>query len=299
MTTDCLEIRREAGGALFDVPHPPELLWVRARDRATADGLLATLPERGLAIVGARDALPRNRSEIERVCGKLPASLTVVSGLALGIDAAAHEAALARGMPTIAVLAHGIDQVYPRGHERLAERIVAAGGLIATEFAPGTLPRKHFFLQRNRLIAGWARATWVVQARARSGALNTAAWARAQGRAVFSTPCAPTDSEMAGNRELLDRDCAIALWDAHSLGCEWLELASLAKARDRPARPRAETPFGERVLRHLAREGELSIESALAWALRGGLSTAEFFDEVEAMRSRRSIVVGPDLIRRI
>ena len=114
-------------------------------------------------------------------------ALSVVSGMARGVDACAHEGALAAGGPTWAVWGSGPDRLYPPEHGRLAEAIAAAGALLS-EYPPGTPPRRHHFPERNRLIAGLADATVVVEAAAGSGALGTAGQAVEEGREVFAVP---------------------------------------------------------------------------------------------------------------
>src|SRR5690606_35717877 len=132
------------------------------RGKESALGLLEKLPDRGLAIVGTRHPLPRTLDLVRRSVAELEGSgLIILSGLALGIDAAAHEAALEAGLRTIAFLACGIDRVYPRWHQELADRILEEGGLIVSEYPAGEQAFAGRFLDRNRLIASWARATWI------------------------------------------------------------------------------------------------------------------------------------------
>ncbi len=157
---------------------PPLGLFVRGR--------LAAGP--AVAVVGSRAATPYGR-QVARLLGDQlgRADVVVVSGMARGVDACAHEGALAAGGPTWAVWGSGPDQIYPPEHGRLAEAIAAAGALLS-EYPPGTPPRRHHFPERNRLIAGLADATVVVEAAAGSGALGTARQAVEEGREVFAVP---------------------------------------------------------------------------------------------------------------
>jgi DNA processing protein len=177
--------------------HPPLALWV------TGSARLDEVAERAAAIVGTRASTNYG----EHVAGELAAGLTerdvaVVSGGAYGIDGAAHRAALAADGLTVAVLAAGIDVCYPAGHSALLHRI-GKEGLIVTEYPPGLKPQRHRFLTRNRLVAALSGATVVVEAGARSGAANTAAWARALGRGVSAVPGPVTSSASVGCHALL------------------------------------------------------------------------------------------------
>jgi DNA protecting protein DprA len=264
--------------SLFDgVPQTPTSLYVRALP-SRLEELAAILPMCGFAVVGTRRAQPRAVDFTKRVIADLAGSrLVILSGLARGIDAAAHEAALAAGLPTVAVLAGGLDCVYPPENRGLADRIVAAGGVLVSEFGPGIPPRAGMFLKRNRLIAAWSSATWVVQAAHRSGALNTAAWAREMDREVFATPCFPSDPTLAGNERLLDALHARTLWCAQSLGQVWLELATL---------PGARTDAGDELLlvvkRLTAATGAANAQSLLDWALAQGWSAERFYSELHS-----------------
>ena len=159
--------------------------------------------ERSAAIVGTRAASPYG----EYLAGELSTGLverdvTVVSGGAYGIDGAAHRAALAAEGSTVAVLAGGLDVLYPAGHSALLHRI-SRDGLLVSEYPPGVRPARHRFLTRNRLVAAVSSATVVVEAGVRSGAASTAAWASALGRAVCAVPGPVTSLASVGCHELI------------------------------------------------------------------------------------------------
>jgi DNA processing protein len=164
---------------LRDLPDPPPVLFVRG-----------TLPEcrRTVAIVGSRAASPYGTACARRLGRDLGTlGLCVVSGLARGIDAAAHQGALEAGGSSIAVLPGGLDAVAPRHHQALAETLCERGGL-ASECPSGPPPARGVFVRRNRLIAALAAVTVVVEAAERSGALSTAAAARRLGRPLLAVP---------------------------------------------------------------------------------------------------------------
>jgi len=166
---------------LREIARPPPQLFVR--------GAVAALSLPQLAIVGSRNATPVGAETARHFSSHLAArGFCITSGLAEGIDAAAHRGALAVGGRTVAVCGTGPDIVYPRHHEGLAAEIIATGGAIVSEFAPGTAVRRGNFPRRNRLISGLAVGTLVVEAGVRSGALITARHALEQGREVFAIP---------------------------------------------------------------------------------------------------------------
>lgn len=191
--------------------HEPLCLWWR--------GLEQQLPasDRAVALVGSRDSTSYGAS----VTGDLAYSLaqrgfTVVSGGAYGIDAHAHRAALSGAgdsIPTIAVMAGGVDRFYPSGNEDLL-RAVANQGAVIAEVPPGSAPTRYRFLQRNRLIAALASVTVVVEARWRSGALNTAHHAETLGRAVGAVPGSVHSANSAGCHRLLREGGAVCVTDA-------------------------------------------------------------------------------------
>src|SRR5918999_284212 len=176
---------------------PPLALWVRGPAR------LDELCGHAVAVVGARAAT----SYGAHVAGELGSGLadrgcTVVSGAAIGIDGAAHRGALGVDGPTVAVLACGVDRAYPASHQLLLERI-AASGLVVSEYPPGGVPGRHRFLVRNRLIAGLAAGTVVVEAGMRSGAQRTASDALSLGRQVMAVPGPVTSAMSVGCYPLL------------------------------------------------------------------------------------------------
>ncbi|GAA2543596.1 DNA-processing protein DprA [Pseudonocardia hydrocarbonoxydans] len=181
---------------------PPVALWVRG------PGHLAALCARAAGVVGARAATAYGL----HVAGEFGAGLagtghTVVSGAAIGIDGAAHRGALGVAGPTVAVLACGADRAYPAAHQGLLARI-AETGLVVSEYPPGSVPARHRFLVRNRLIAGLSAATVVVEAGLRSGATRTATDAATLGRPVLAVPGPVTSGVSAGCHRLV-RDGAV------------------------------------------------------------------------------------------
>jgi len=155
--------------------------------------------EHSVAIVGTRRPTTVGRTTAGRIADAVGGlGATIVSGLALGIDAAAHAAAVRLGTPTVAVIGGGHERLYPAAHRGLARAIVAGGGAVVSEFAPDTSPTRGTFPRRNRIISGLADATVVVEAGARSGALTTAAWALEQGRGLHVVPGRLDDPAVAG-----------------------------------------------------------------------------------------------------
>ena len=173
------------------------------RRYCSSGGSILEADDYAVAIVGTRRASPYGHAVAERLAADLAAAgVTVVSGLAKGIDTSAHQATLDAGGRTLAVLGNGLDQVYPPANTRLATRIADAGALIS-EFPPGTPPDAVNFPRRNRIIAGLARATLIVEAPAHSGALITADFALEHGRDVMAVPGSIFSPMSVGTNELL------------------------------------------------------------------------------------------------
>ncbi len=181
---------------LLQTADPPLLLY--------AEGQVACLSTRALAIVGSRHPTPQGEENAREFAAALSRQgWLVVSGLALGIDAAAHEGAMLGSTGTVAVLGSGTDQPYPASHRALAARIVASGGMLLSEYAPGTPALAENFPRRNRIIAGLTLGTLVVEAALRSGSLITARLASEAGREVFAIPGSIHSPQSKGCHQLI------------------------------------------------------------------------------------------------
>ncbi|MEZ0342563.1 DNA-processing protein DprA [Mycobacterium sp. pV006] len=180
--------------------HAPLVLW------AVGPSYLADVAARSAALVGTRAASAYGEHvTADLAAGLVERDVAVVSGGAYGIDGVAHRTTLACEGETVAVLAAGIDVPYPSGHSALLHR-VGRSGLVLTEYPPGLRPTRRQFLARNRLVAALSGATVVVEAGLRSGAANTAAWARALGRQVFAVPGPVTSATSAGCHALIAKN---------------------------------------------------------------------------------------------
>ena len=211
---------------LAEIPDPPFVLF--------AAGTLERLGQPAVAVVGSREATRYGRDVARELARELAAAgISVVSGFARGIDAAAHEGALPETGSTIAVLGCGLDVEYPRENERLREA-VARRGLLVSEFLPGTEPRPQNFPIRNRVIAGLVWGVVVVEASHRSGSLITARLAADFGRDVFAVPGSVFSGTSTGTHELL-RDGAILCRGAGDV------FAELFPSRATPARAGADS----------------------------------------------------------
>jgi DNA processing protein len=189
---------------LKHIPDPPRNLWVSG-----------DLPrgKKFLAVVGSRAASEYGKAATKRIISELSSSnIAIVSGLALGIDAAAHEAALGSGLPTIAVPGSGLDQsvLYPRSHIGLASRIIAADGALLSEYEPLQKAAPWTFPRRNRIMAGMCDAVLVIEAGLPSGSLITARLATEYNREVLAVPGSIFEKGSAGTNALLGMGAAVA-----------------------------------------------------------------------------------------
>ena len=188
---------------LFHIPGAPALLCVK--------GNLALAELQSVAIVGSRNASAGGRKIARQLSAELSEEgYLVVSGLARGIDTAAHEAA--PNGRTAAIIAGGIDNIYPPENAEL-QKLIGENGLLITEMLPGTVPRAEHFPRRNRIISGMSRAIIVVEAALRSGSLITARLAGEQGRDVFAVPGSPLDPRAEGTNKLI-KEGATLITDA-------------------------------------------------------------------------------------
>ena len=221
--------------ALVEPAYPPALAALDdAPPMVSCFGHPHLMHRNAIAVVGARNASANGRRLARLIAADLGAAgLLVVSGLARGIDAAAHEGALESG--TVAVVAGGIDVIYPEDNAALYAQIKARG-VIVSEMPPGTVPQARHFPRRNRLISGMALGTLVVEAAPRSGSLITARLALDQGREVFAVPGSPLDPRARGCNELL-RQGAVLVESAADV------LQALAAVRTAPAAEPAAADF--------------------------------------------------------
>jgi DNA processing protein len=187
--------------ALLNIPDSPPLLYVK--------GTLAEMDATALAVVGTRKATPYGRDAAYQLSRELAAqNVTIISGLAQGIDERAHRGALDGGGRTIAVLGSGIDKLYPMAHSELARQIAQSGAVIS-EFPLGTPPEGRNFPRRNRIISGLSLGVLIVEAPIQSGALITAVAALDQGRDVFAVPGSIYSQASAGTNRLIQEGAAL------------------------------------------------------------------------------------------
>ncbi len=186
---------------------------------------------RYLAVVGTRKITPQGKDICRMLVGdlaKTQPNLTIVSGLAYGVDVAAHRAALDGGLRTFGVVAHGLDLIYPSAHRSVAKKMIETGGAIITEFPTETQPFATNFVQRNRIVAGMCDAVLVVESALKGGSLITAEMANGYDRDVFAVPGRPTDVQSQGCNNLIYNNQAVLVqtaadlekfmcWDSNSL----------------------------------------------------------------------------------
>ena len=217
---------------LLSIAQPPPVLYVK--------GALTPADEWAVAVVGTRHASAYGREVARELAARLAASgVTVVSGLARGIDGVAHQAALDAGGRTIAVLGSGLDELYPPEHRQLAEAIVHSGALVS-DYPPGTKPESVNFPPRNRIISGLSKGAVIVEAGETSGAVITAEFAAEQGRDVFAVPGSILQRSFRGTNKLIQDGAKLVLDAADIL--EELNLALVTEhTQARAALPADET----------------------------------------------------------
>ena len=276
----------EFPGALSHLPDPPLLLYVR--------GELKDSDDLSIAVVGSRRATVYGLEMARMISGDLAASgVTIVSGLARGIDETAHRAALDAGGRTLAFLGSGIALIYPRESLSLAERISNSGAILS-EFPLGTLPHAGNFPVRNRLISGVSRGTLVVEAAAKSGSLITARLALEQGREVFAVPGNATTENALGPNSLIREGAKLVMRSADVL--EEIPGAPCPPDLEEEAEA-AGTPEEEEILRHLSPSDPMGVDdlAAASGFEAGALQAALLHLEIE---SRVRQLPGGRYIRR-
>jgi DNA processing protein len=273
---------------LAQLHDPPDRLYVRG------DAALLTRPT--VAVVGARSCSAYGAQVARTLARDLAgAGLVVASGLARGIDGEAHRGALDAGGTTLAVLGCGIDVAYPRRHAELARRIAETGAVVS-EYPPGTEPAPWRFPARNRILAGLALATVVVEARERSGALITADFALELGRDVFAVPGEITAALSAGTNRLIRQGAAPLLEAADvlsALGIEPAPPAAAAAVSEPARRVAALLADGPRASDELVRASGLSAGDAAAALVELELAGVAAEADGVYRATGRALLAGP------
>jgi DNA protecting protein DprA len=259
----------------FQLEEPVKQIFIQTHDEMSQEEaieLLSHLPEKGIAVVGTRMPQQRSVREVKRVISALKGSdLIIVSGFAVGIDTAAHQAALDVKLKTIAFLGGGFDQLYPH-NVALRDRILDQRGIFISEYAPDVHPEPKYFLLRNRMIGGWTKTTWVVEAGYRSGALSTARHARDNHRTVYATPGYPGDPSLAGNQKLLELCHAKPVWSAKELGDEWIGLLSFLAKKEK----KMTDSFVLELKKFIYENHPVSFSEMKLWSLKRGMTMDNF-----------------------
>lgn len=267
--------------SLLQIPDPPLALYVLGSVRRE---------EPAVAVVGARKSTVYGRTQAERFAGAIArAGVSVVSGLARGVDAAAHEGALSVSGRTVAVLGSGLDRIYPPEHKGLAARI-AENGLILSEFPFGVSPLPWHFPMRNRIIAGLSAAVLVTEGKLRSGSLITARLAADFGRHVFALPGRVDTGLSEGPHDLIREGAILVESPEHLLR----DLGALPLTAEPPP-DRPADPLQQRVLDILDSCDPLGVDEILrelrenAPAVLGALLSLELSDRVRVLPGRRYV----------
>jgi DNA processing protein len=237
---------------LKEIPWPPFALYVRG-----------TLPEwnGAIGVVGTRKATPHGVETARKLGRELAAKgVAIISGLALGVDAAAHAGALEAGGTTIAVLAGGPNEIYPRQNQQLGEQIIENGGAIIAEYPPGSpsLPRR--FIERNRIVSGLSHGIIVIEAPARSGALATARFAIEQNREVFVVPGGITQKNYEGSHNLIKEGASLITGSEDVLDTLPEEIQN-AIGEERGKRQKNVSEEEQKIISALQSEGNASVDN--------------------------------------
>jgi DNA processing protein len=261
-------------GLLRELPFPPPFLFSRGNTQLLErDRFVAVVGSRNCDQLGVR--LAHDIGE-----GLARAGVVVVSGLALGIDGAAHEGALSGALEsTVAILGNGVDAVYPKKHHKLGQDILDSGGLILSQFEPGTPPYPANFLERNHLIAGLSTHTVVIQAAERSGALVTARLAAEYGRDVLAIPGAVNDPRHGGTNRLIRSGACLVT----GVGDVLEELGVRISAKTS-----IDVPEAEAILGLLRQRGEMGLED-----LKNAANIEDFHSTLLTLEAEGLVLVLP------
>lgn len=258
---------------LAEIPSPPGELFVA--------GKLPAERRPSVAIIGSRRSTPYGVEVTRRLAKDLAAQgVVIISGLALGIDKIAHEAALEADGTTIAVLANGLHRVYPASHLGLAQQIIKHGGALVSEKPLGYEARRHDFLARNRLVSGLADAIIVTEATDRSGTLSTVNHALEQNKTVFAVPGPITSLLSVGPNRLIQQGAHVAL-NAEDV----LAVIAPKLIRSTAERVTGDTPLEVRII-ELIRSGVRNGEELLA---QSEAATSEFLQTMSMLELKGSI----------
>ncbi|HTE10682.1 MAG TPA: DNA-processing protein DprA [Chitinophagaceae bacterium] len=214
---------------LLNCYDPPALLYYRGQANLNAAKIIA--------VVGTRSKTDYGKQLTEKLAADLEdQQILLVSGLALGVDAIAHKAALKHKIPTVAVMANGLDKIYPAEHTLLAKDIIKENGGLLTEFRSKTKPDKHNFPSRNRIVAGMSDATIVIETDIKGGSMITAELANGYNKDVFAFPGRTTDNKSAGCNYLIKNNKAILLTGAQDL----IDILGWAEKKSSPKKAQKE-----------------------------------------------------------
>ncbi len=249
-----------------------------------------------ISIVGTRNNTDYGKQVVEQFIAELPhENMIIISGLAYGIDAIAHKTALKNKIQTIGVLAHGLDRIYPLQHRNLSKEMLADGGLL-TEFRKGVLPDKHNFPKRNRIVAGMADATLVIETATKGGSMITADLASTYNRELFALPGRIMDTKSSGCNQLIKENKA-NLFNGAADFLEWMGW-----------QPKQVTPKKQRILIYEFTKEELLIADLLRdnqarsideLYLKSGLSSSVFASAILSLELQNAIQSLPGKMYRL
>jgi len=280
---------------LRHIPDPPVAFFYA--------GELQALHRPCISVVGARSCTLYGRQTAKKLAAELAElGFVIVSGLAYGIDASAHEAALEVGGRTAAVLGSGLDRMYPRVHRELALEIAQGGGAVISELAPGAPPKPHHFPIRNRLISGLSHAVVVVEAKAKSGSLITARHCLEQGRELFAVPGPIHHATSVGVNRLIDDGEARALLSTASVLEQLQPLIGMATDHQRALGAEIADPLARRVYARLdafdptpldVLVNDLATETGAVLAKLAELETQRYVERLPGQLFVRNPIAAP------